>query len=170
MTLRLILTRHAKSSWDDPMMDDFDRPLNKRGRKSAKALGRWLVEKGYRPDLALVSASERTRETWGIVSSKFVDAAPPARFLPELFHAEPEPMLATLREAEGPTVMLIGHNPGMSFFARALIETPPADVRFERYPTGATSVIDFDLDDWRQVIWRSGRVVDFVVPRDLTEA
>jgi len=169
MSLRLILTRHAKSSWDDPMMDDHDRPLNKRGRRSAKAIGKWLVDKDYLPDAALVSSAERTRETWGIIAETLGEAAPEPAILPELFHAEPEPMLGLLRAAQGRSVMLIGHNPGMVFFARALIATPPPDVRFERYPTAATTIIDFDLDEWHQVGWRAGRAVDFIVPRDLID-
>ena len=63
MTLQLILMRHAKSSWDDPAAADFDRPLNGRGRRSAKALGHWLRQRGWLPDRVLCSSARRTRET-----------------------------------------------------------------------------------------------------------
>ena len=70
MTLRLILMRHAKSSWDSPGLDDHERPLNGRGCRSAKAIGAWLNDHGYLPDLVLSSDAERTRETWGIVAAE----------------------------------------------------------------------------------------------------
>ena len=64
MTRTLILTRHAKSSWDAPVASDHDRPLNKRGRKSAPAIGTWLKQNGWLPDEVISSTSARTRETW----------------------------------------------------------------------------------------------------------
>ena len=66
---RLILTRHAKSDWDDPMLDDHDRPLNKRGQRSAAELGEWLHSRGYEPDEVLCSTALRTRETWAPVAA-----------------------------------------------------------------------------------------------------
>lgn len=167
MTLRLILTRHAKSSWDDMMVDDHDRPLNKRGRAAAAAIGEWLAAKGYVPDEALVSSSERTRETWDRVARAFGSHVE-LTIRPDLYQAEPEAMLAALRAAKGDVVMMIAHNPGIAYFAQGLVEDPPADARFARYPTAATSVIDFDEDDWGSVTWRSGKVVELVFARDIT--
>lgn len=166
MTLRLILTRHAKSSWDDPMLDDHDRPLNKRGRASARAVAGWLAARGYLPDQAMVSTAARTRETWKLISGKRAGAPKPA-YLAKLYLAEPEEMLHILRTATGRTVMMVGHNPGMAYFAQGLAHQPPADSRFERYPTGATTIIDFDAESWDQLVWRTGTIVDFVAPRDL---
>ena len=65
MTRTLILTRHAKSSWDDPFLNDHDRPLNKRGRKSAPVIAGWLRENGWLPDEVLSSTSARTRRNLG---------------------------------------------------------------------------------------------------------
>lgn len=166
MTLRLILTRHAKSSWDDPMLDDHDRPLNKRGRTSAKAVGKWLAEKHCAPDEVMVSTAERTRETWKHIAKSLPDAPKPA-YLSQLYHAEPEGMLHILRTATGKTVMMVGHNPGMAFFAQGLVHRPPVDSRFERYPTGATTIIEFDVESWDKLVWRTGTVVDFIAVRDL---
>lgn len=169
MTLRLILTRHAKSSWDDPMMSDHDRPLNKRGRDSAEALGRYLGIKGYKPDEVIVSSAERTRETWELLSREAGFRAE-ADFAASLYLAEPDVMLNVLKSASQPTVMLIAHNPGSSYMAQAIVDTPPAMHIFDRYPTGATSVVDFDVDSWDEITWRGGKLVDFVVPRDLIAA
>lgn len=164
---RLILMRHAKSSWADPDLRDLDRPLNKRGRRSAELLGRWLRERGRMPDVALVSSARRTQETWaGVVAA----AAPaPTRSLPELYHAGPEDMLSILRRAptEARSVLLLGHQPGIGAMAHRLLAEPPADPAFGNYPTGATAIIAFDGEDWADVGWGRGRLEDFVVPRDL---
>ena len=167
MTLRLILTRHAKSSWDDLMMDDHDRPLNKRGRAAATAVGQWLAARGYVPVEAIVSSSERTRETWDLAAQAF-ETHTELTIRPDLYHAEPEALLAALRAARGEVVIMIAHNPGIAYFAQGLVQEPPADARFARYPTAATAVIDFDEDEWGSVAWRSGEVVDYVFARDLT--
>lgn len=166
MTLRLILTRHAKSSWGDPLLDDHDRPLGKRGRASARAVGAWLAGRGCQPDQAMVSTATRTRETWKLIAAALTEPPKPA-YLAKLYQAEPEEMLHILRTATGRTVMMVAHNPGMAYFAQGLAHQPPADSRFERYPTGATTVIDFDTESWDQLAWRTGTVVGFVAPRDL---
>ena len=166
MTLRLILTRHAKSSWADPSADDHRRPLNARGEESARAIGAWLAERAYVPHQALVSSSQRTRQTWGLISSAF-DSAPDASFLDALYHSEPETLMERLRGAEGSTVMMIAHNPGIAYFAQGLVDVQPSDSRFERYPTAATSVIDFEAPDWSAVTWNAGTITDLVFVRDL---
>ena len=166
MTLRLILTRHAKSSWADPSTDDHDRPLNKRGEKSARAVGAWLAKHGYVPELALVSSSARTRQTWDLVSKAF-DPAPEAVFSQAFYLAEPAALMDGLRKAPVRSVMMIAHNPGIAFFAQGLVDQLPGDARFEQFPTAATAVIDFDAPDWAAVTWNSGRVTDLVFARDL---
>lgn len=168
MTLRLILTRHAKSTWDDPHVGDHGRPLNERGRVSADAIGDWLAARGFHPDQALVSSAARTRETWDRIAARLANP-PAATIRNDLYLAEPERMLAVLRAAKGKAVMMIAHNPGSAWFARALAAHPPSDSRFAQYPTAATTVFDFDIDTWSDVTWSAGEVVDFVVPRDLTE-
>lgn len=169
MTLRLILTRHAKSSWDDPLMADHDRPLNKRGRESAAALGRWMAATGQCPDEVFVSSAERTRETWDLIARQGCPHGEP-EIASSLYLAEPETMLSVLKGATGQTVMLIAHNPGSSFMARGLLASPPSTHLFDRFPTGATAVIDLPANSWEEVTWRSGTLVDFVVPRDLIAA
>ena len=101
---RLILTRHAKSSWDDPTQADHDRPLNDRGRRSARELGDWLASRGYHPEEVLCSTAERTRETWDGVAMACLEVRPHLRFEPGLYHASPEKMLTMLRTASAPTV------------------------------------------------------------------
>ena len=166
MTLTLILTRHAKSSWDDPALDDFDRSLNLRGRKSAPLIGRWLVERGYVPDVVVVSGARRTVETWEGMASTMPEATVLERDT-ALFHAGASTILGVLREQAAARVMLIGHNPGFADFANRIVLQPPRHDRFNDYPTAATTVIEFDRESWALVRWGSGKVQDFVVPRDL---
>ncbi|MFC0200408.1 SixA phosphatase family protein [Paracoccus rhizosphaerae] len=159
---RLILTRHAKSAWDDPTLDDHDRPLNDRGRRSARALGDWMASRGYEPEEVLCSSSARTRETWSVIAGAPLEVRPSVRIEPSLYQAGPDRMLAVLKTATQPTVMMLGHNPGISELAALLPAHPPVDPEFRRYPTAATLVVDFQIDDWREVQPRQGSVKDFI--------
>ncbi|WP_313135204.1 SixA phosphatase family protein [Paracoccus jeotgali] len=159
---RLILTRHAKSAWDDPELEDFDRPLNARGRRAAIELGDFMASRGYEPEEVICSPARRTVETWERVASAPLEVRPRLRMEPRLFHATPEIMLEVLRAATEPTVMLIGHNPGIGEFAASLPANPPNDPEFGRYPTGATLVVDFQIDRWADLQPKTGSVQDFL--------
>lgn len=165
MTHTLILTRHAKSSWDNPMLDDHARPLNKRGRKSAPAIAEWLRAHGWVPDEVLSSTSTRTRETWGRMEM----TAQHVRFRDALYLAGPDQMIHQLFEAKGRTVLMLGHNPGIAQFAHQLVQDTPAHPRFLDYPTCATTVVEFDITSWTEVQWHTGKVIGFAIPRDLLE-
>lgn len=161
MTKRLILMRHAKSSWDHPG-PDHDRPLNNRGAKSAPAVGQWLREHGYVPEAILSSSAKRTRET-----NEGLGFKAPARFERSLYLAEPDVMLAELRKESAGAVLMLGHNPGIAVFAEMLVQQPPDHNRFFDYPTCATTVMDFDIDDWSALTYGTGKVQGFVIPREL---
>lgn len=168
MALRLILTRHAKSSWDDPGQPDRDRPLNGRGRGAARLLGDWLASRGYVPDEVLCSPARRTVETWQGMAPALPGAAAP-RLIDALYHADPDTMLACLRQATGQTVLMLGHNPGIAGFAATLPARPPLGPNFAHYPTGATLVVSFDAPGWADIVPGRASVLDFIVPRDLEE-
>lgn len=159
---RLILTRHAKSAWDDPALADHDRPLNARGRRSARALGDWMASRGYEPEEVLCSSAKRTQETWAMAAGAPLEVRPLLRIEPGLYHAGPDRMLTILRSASHATVMMIGHNPGISELAALLPARPPLDPDFRRYPTGATLVVDFQVEHWSDVKPGEGSVMDFV--------
>ncbi|WP_050605865.1 histidine phosphatase family protein [Ruegeria sp. 6PALISEP08] len=165
MTHTLILTRHAKSSWDNPMLDDHARPLSNRGRKSAPAIAKWLRAHGWVPDEVLSSTSTRTRETWG----RMAMTAEYVRFQDALYLAGPDQMIRQLFEAKGRTVLMLGHNPGIAQFARQLVQDTPAHSRFLDYPTCATTVMEFDVASWTEVQWHTGKVLGFAIPRELLE-
>ncbi len=162
---RLILTRHAKSAWDDPLTPDHDRPLNERGKAAAADLGQWLASRGYVPEKVLCSDAVRTRQTWSGIAPA-LPATPLMELKPALYHAGPDVMLAVLRHAQADCVMMIGHNPGIAEFASRLVAHPPMNEAFARYPTGATLVVDFVVDAWDQADFGLGATVDFIVPRD----
>jgi phosphohistidine phosphatase len=163
---RLILTRHAKSSWDDPLTPDHDRPLNDRGKAAAADLGQWLDSRGYVPQEVLCSDAVRTRKTWSGIAPALT-GSPVLELKPALYHAGPDVMLAVLRHATGDTVMMIGHNPGIAEFAQRLVAHAPASPDFARYPTGATLVVDFPILAWDQAGFGQGVVVDFMVPKEI---
>lgn len=162
---RLILMRHAKSDWSFDQ-EDHARPLNKRGTKSAAALGDWLRGQGVLPDQVLCSDAERTRETLGLLKLGQVET----KFLSKLYLAAPETMHDTLREATGNTVLLLAHNPGICIFGQSLVANAPAHPRFADFPTGATLIAEFDIEAWKKLEPGTGRALNFVVPRDLLEA
>lgn len=159
---RLILTRHAKSDWDDPALPDHDRPLNARGRRAARVLGDWLASRGYDPEEVLCSSARRSCETWDGVADAVLETRPELRVEPALYQAAPETILRVLQTARAPTVMMIGHNPGIAAFAATLPAQAPLDPQFRSFPTAATLVVDFQADDWSEVRPGQGSVRDFV--------
>jgi len=163
--MRLILIRHAKSSWDDPFQDDHARVLNKRGRDAARAIGTWLQAKGHEPDHVLVSDAARTVETAELILP-CLNSDPTVDYLPALYHASPDTVLDLAQRRTDGCIAIIAHNPGIGMLARALTAKAPDHRRFDDYPTCATTVIDFN----GPVSIGNGVVVDFVVPRDLIGA
>ncbi len=160
---RLILIRHAKSSWDDPSVRDLDRPLAKRGRRGAALIGAWLKREGLRPEAALVSSARRSQQTWDALVQAV--GAAPTRYLPELYHAGPETMLEVLHAAPDVTcVLMLGHQPGIGAFARRLLATDPEDPRFSKFATAAVAVIDFEVAGWPEAAWAGGRLFAFTEP------
>ncbi|RXV64752.1 phosphoglycerate mutase [Roseovarius sp. A46] len=159
---RLVLMRHAKSDWGDPALPDHARPLNERGRRSATALGDWLRTIDAVPDQILCSSSARTQETCARLKLPLAPELHDALYL-----AEAPDMLRLLRGATGSQVLMLGHNPGIAEFAARLVAAPPDHYRFGDYPTGATLVARFEIDDWADVAPGTGTALHFVIPRDL---
>jgi phosphohistidine phosphatase len=113
-TRTLVILRHAKAANPDGI-PDADRPLTDRGHADAAAAGAWILHSGLTPDLVLCSPTRRTRQTWhGVALS--LTAAPQVRYEPTIYAAPVPTLLATVRAADpdAGTVLLIGHNPGLS--------------------------------------------------------
>lgn len=114
---RLILLRHAKSSWKSVAQTDHERPLNDRGRRDAPRVGARLVELGWRPDLILSSDSQRTRETHSLLGPLVEDV--PVQFTAELYHGGADALRTALSQLPDDigAALAIGHNPGWEIAA-----------------------------------------------------
>ena len=168
----LYLLRHAKSSWDDPVLDDFDRPLAARGRAAAPRIGAFMRAQGWLPDLVLCSTARRTRETWALVAAE-IDAEIAATYTDALFHGSPGGLLEVLRGApdSAMAVALVSHSPGIECLA-ARLSGPGSDAAGlellrGKFPTAALAVIEINAERWDAVEAGGGRLRRFVRPRDL---
>ena len=171
---RLLLFRHAKSSWDQPALDDHSRPLAARGRKAARAMAMRLAELDLVPDLVLCSDSARTLETWDIVSSVWSERslAPHLEVRPDLYLASPRGIVGAVRGSppEARTVMVVAHNPGLHDVSQILSlpeDTPARRKLARKYPTGAVAVIECDLENWGALEQHANRLSRFIRPKDL---
>ncbi|MEM9249569.1 MAG: histidine phosphatase family protein [Pseudomonadota bacterium] len=160
----LILLRHAKSSWANPEIDDFDRALNKRGKRAASDVGTWLRSKGWHPDTVLCSPARRTRET---LERLQLDTSPD--FLDGIYEATPGTLLAAVQGATGERLLMVGHNPGIGALAKILATQAPQHARFDDYPTAAMTILAFELDAWAHIQPASGTIVSFLTPHDLAQ-
>ena len=164
--MKLILTRHSKSSWDDLNIDDHDRVLNDRGKIAADRMGWWLREQSHVPQNVLCSTAERAKWTCALMIEQ-MDPRPEVSFESGLYHASPDQILAHIRKAPSGDLMVVGHNPGIAAFAEMICDTSPKHERFSVYPTTATLIADVPLDSWSELNFGDARVLNFIVPRDL---
>jgi phosphohistidine phosphatase len=159
----LLVLRHAKSSWDDPSLDDHDRPLNGRGKKDAPRAGAAIRSRGLTPDLVITSDAVRARVT-------AETAAAAAGYVGEivqdkrLYLASPRDILALLRGVEAPetdTLMIVGHNPGLEELVVHLTAQP------ELMPTAAMAEIELPIDNWHDLTASvRGRLVHVWRPKE----
>ena len=168
---RLLLLRHAKSSWDHPGLDDFERPLNDRGRRDAPRVGRYLADHDRRPDHVLCSPARRTDETWRAVSEA-LGGDVPFEFEPSLYLAPPSTILRLVQSQpiDIETLLVIGHNPGTEEVALRLVGSGSSDALNRmrtKVPTAALIEIEFDVGRWGEVETGQGRLIRFVTPHDL---
>jgi phosphohistidine phosphatase len=166
---RLLLLRHAKSARPKGVAD-IDRPLSARGLRAAPLVGAYMVGERLVPDLSLVSPARRAQETWRLARQHVGGVS--EREEARIYEATADRLLAVIVETDPllRVLLIVGHNPGLEDLAIGLVGAGDRDGR-ERlrqgYPTAALAVIDFDADDWRQPLARSGRLERFVTPRSL---
>jgi phosphohistidine phosphatase len=148
---------------------DEKRPLAKRGRQDAKAIGRWLNDHGYRPDTVVCSTALRTRQTWELVAPELVnpelEGSPSVTFEPRAYDASALTLLYLAQElpAHSRAALLIGHNPAISELATELAEPSAASGGAIRFPTAAVAVLEF-TGDWAALAPGQARLLDFTVP------
>ena len=157
----LFVLRHAKSSWEDPDLADFDRPLNDRGTTSAPFMGGLMANNGLSPDVILSSPAVRARET-AKLAKEGGDLDAEIRYDERIYEASP----AMLRQVVGDvgeefrSVMIVGHNPGMEGFIRFLTG------KLEPMPTAALAVIDLDIPSWGEINAERGVLRKIFRPKD----
>lgn len=158
----LFLMRHAKSSWDDQSLRDFERPLNERGLKAAPLVGDFMRRKKIRPDLVLSSPAERARQTAALViEAAGIVAA--LRFDERIYEASAQQLLNVISQIEASvsTALLIGHNPGFEELLSLL--TGEA----HRMPTAALAHISLDIEKWSNAREHCGQLAWLVKPKEL---
>ena len=168
--LTLMLLRHAKSRWDDPSLEDFERPLASRGREAAVRMGAYMARQKLAPDLILCSSAVRARQTLELVRPHLGN--PATEFADALYLATPAALLARVRKlgADVAAVMLIGHNPGLHTLAVSLSgggEKAGLAALAAKFPTAALAVVTFATRDWPAIAPGSGRLAEFMAPKRL---
>jgi len=161
--IRLTLFRHAKSSWDDPGLDDFDRPLNTRGRHDAPEMGRRLQATGQIPGLLITSPAARALQTARMAAREMDFAEQRIIVEPSLYHASAGELFAILTslETRAAHVMLVGHNPGLTDFAVRL-----SDARIDNLPTASLFCVDLELQDFSEIQPGTGHFVYYDYPKN----
>ena len=150
----LVLVRHAKSSWKDPTLDDRSRPLNKRGERDAPEMGTRLARRTGRPDRIVSSPAVRALETAQIIAKKLGYARRSIAVEERRYGAGVAELLEVIRSADDSvaTLMLFGHNPGLTELAnhlgpRPIPNLPTCGVLHLRFETGTWSVVGFARGD-----------------------
>jgi phosphohistidine phosphatase len=172
--LTLSLLRHAKSSWSDARLRDFERPLNERGAKAAPRMGAFMARRRLVPDLMLCSPAVRARQTLDLVRPCF-HGAPRVAYEDALYLASSATMLGLIRKAPANVrhTMVIGHDPGMHTLALELAGSGPEEelqALAEKLPTAGLVLIEFEAGDWRELRSGAGRLKLFMTPKRLAEA
>ncbi len=145
---KLYLIRHAKSSWDNPSLDDFDRPLNGRGEKDAPKMGKRLKKNGVVPDLIISSTALRAYKTALVIANEVNYEQERIFPLDELYHASPDMMLEVLQHTADniQSLFLFGHNPGLTDFANRLSTT-----HIDNIVTCGVYALQWDVSAWKDV-------------------
>ncbi|HMJ07381.1 MAG TPA: histidine phosphatase family protein [Pyrinomonadaceae bacterium] len=158
---RLYLLRHAKSSWSEPELADFERPLNQRGLNAAPFIGKLIAARQMVPDLTVSSPACRAAETARLVHE--ASSAPgEIEFVDRIYEASPQTLLqvtAGLNDKAG-SAMIVGHNPGMEGFLRLLTG------RSEAMPTAALAIIDLAVRNWSDIKPGCGTLIEVVRPKE----
>jgi len=159
---KLLLLRHAKSSWDNAALADFDRPLNERGLRAAPLVGRFMRERKLRPDLIICSPAERARETASLViEAAGLDA--PLRFDERIYDATSTRLAEIVSQIEDAAgeALLVGHNPGFE----ELLERLTGEAR--RMATATLASITLDIEKWNKLRDGCGRLEWIVKGKEL---
>lgn len=160
----LTIIRHAKSSWENPDIDDIARPLNERGLQSIKIIGKYLEAKDIRPDLILISPATRAMQTAVGIGELVNCPAEISQIKQEIYFGNPTSVLSLIKKTDNKfnDVFLFGHEPTLSSLIELLTKK-----RIDKFPTCAVYRIAIDIINWNSI--SSGKEVFFVYPKLFTE-
>jgi phosphohistidine phosphatase len=164
--LRLTLIRHANAEWKDASIEDFERPLNKRGQTEADSIGKVLLENDLVPELLLTSTAKRTQQTSEIIGKILSLPIRRVKTAEQLYLARAEVIL-TLAQSTGPKVhhlAIVGHNPGISELARSLA---PAEIVIGELSTASACTLTFTCESWSDIAAPAARAVLYTPPAKL---
>ncbi|MCW8894347.1 MAG: histidine phosphatase family protein [Sulfurimonas sp.] len=161
---KLYIIRHAKSSWKDLEIDDFDRPLNKRGKQNAPFMGEKLKEKEIMPDMIISSPALRAKTTAEIIAKK-MNYTKEVFFNQDLYEADATTLHNILSKIdnENSVVFLIGHNPELNMLAEIYVGFD------ENIPTCGVLEVEFNCDRWIDIGANNARLVSFDYPKRYNE-
>ena len=168
--MRLMLFRHAKSSRPSGVAD-HDRPLSKSGRRASKQMGKYMAKERLTPDQAIASTASRTQETWYLAKLGFKGEIV-CRSEKRAYDASADTLLEVIRETpnEVRNLIVVGHNPGLWDLALQLISDAKSRdlARLQRnLPTAGLVVIDFNVENWKEVSAHTGKLKLFATPNSI---
>lgn len=155
----LYLVRHAKSSWSEPSLTDRERPLNKRGRRSAPDMGRRMAAQGHKPDLIVSSPANRALTTARNIARQLGYDDADIVTDENLYFGSMQGVLEGLDDRYD-RVMVVGHNPTMTYHMNTL-----ANASIDNMPTCAVAVISFDISSWADLYSAGGELLDYDFPK-----
>jgi len=162
----LTLVRHAKSSWNHPRLTDFERPLNKRGRRDAPRMGCRLAAQHLRPQIIVSSPAVRALTTAEVIALELGYQA--EQIIPDnrIYHAYSGQLLDVIRDFDTSLhhLMLVGHNPGLTDLVDRL-----AHAGISNIPTCGIVVLGFSVDRWRDVSDGASEMLLFDYPKNIPE-
>jgi phosphohistidine phosphatase len=159
----LYIIRHAKSSWDDTSLDDFDRPLNERGKKDAPRMGKRLKERSVTPDLMLSSPAKRALSTCRKIAEVLKYPEDKIKTEKSLYHASADGILKVIKDIKDKHEVVLGHNPGLTDFVNDFMED---DNQFiDNIPTCGIVCFKIDVDFWSSVRFGEGKFEFFDFPK-----
>lgn len=160
----LYIIRHAKSSWDASNVDDFERPLNDRGKRDAPRMGKRLKEKGIHPDLILCSPAKRALSTGKRIAKILNYPKDNIKTDRRLYHPDEETILEIVQGLKDKlsVVMLFSHNPGLTDFVNTLMN---GEFDIDNIPTSGVVAFEFDVDAWEEITWGKGKMLFFDYPK-----
>lgn len=158
----LFLIRHAKSSWDDPNKDDFDRPLNERGKRNAPFMGKLLKKENILPDLIISSPAKRAIATAKIIADETGYPKNKIHTDSKIYEAAINDLLEIINsiQKEHKTVFLFGHNPTLTDFLNYLTNAGIGNI-----PTCGVAEIEFSFNSWKEISRETGILKRFEYPK-----